>query len=75
MALLPAACNDSSTPSLRPPSSLPYVNFSQATTDKANGRKPLRRPIVSSTIVMNTMYWISNLVSTVWMVIIPIQIG
>lgn len=46
----------------------------QASTDKANGRRPLRRPIVSSTIVMNTMYWISNLVSTVWMILIPIRI-
>mmetsp|Transcript_3692 Transcript_3692/g.5713 ORF Transcript_3692/g.5713 Transcript_3692/m.5713 type:complete len:1372 (+) Transcript_3692:182-4297(+) len=47
----------------------------QASTDKANGRRPLRRPIVSSTIVMNTMYWISNLVSTVWMILIPIRIA
>lgn len=47
----------------------------QGQTDKANGHRPLRKPIVSSTIVMNTMYWISNLVSTVWMILIPIQIA
>ena len=47
----------------------------QASSDKANGRRPLRRPIVSTTIVMNTMYWISNLLSTIWMVLIPIRIA
>jgi len=47
----------------------------QASVDKANGRRPLRRLIVSSVIVMNTMYWISNLSSPVWMAIIPVRIG
>lgn len=47
----------------------------QASSDKSNGRRPLRRPIVSTTIVMNTMYWISNLLSTIWMVLIPIRIA
>lgn len=47
----------------------------QASRDKANGVKPLRNIVVSSIIVMNTMYWISNLFSVTWLVLMPIRIG
>ena len=43
--------------------------------EKSKNLRPLRTLIVSSTIVMNTMYWISNLSSPVWAVIVPIRIG
>ena len=43
--------------------------------DKSHGQRPLRRFVVSSIIVMNTTYYVSNLVSIVWMIVIPISIG
>jgi hypothetical protein len=43
--------------------------------EKSNNLRPLRSFIVSSTIVMNTMYWISNLSSPVWAVVVPVRIG
>jgi hypothetical protein len=43
--------------------------------EKATGQRPLRRLNVSATIVMNTMYWISNLSSLVWVVLVPVRIG
>jgi hypothetical protein len=42
--------------------------------EKSNGSRPLRRLNVSATIVMNTMYWISNLSSLVWIALVPIMI-
>lgn len=47
----------------------------QANRDKASGVKPLRKLVVSSIIVMNTMYWISNLCSIAWLIVMPIRIG
>jgi hypothetical protein len=43
--------------------------------EKSTGSRPLRTLNVSTTIVMNTMYWISNLSSLVWVVIVPVRIG
>ena len=43
--------------------------------DKSHGQRPLRRFVVSSIIVLNTTYYISNLVSVVWMIVIPVSIG
>ena len=43
--------------------------------EKATGDRPLRRLNVSATIVMNTMYWFSNLSSLVWVGLVPIRIG
>ena len=43
--------------------------------EKSNGLRPLRSLNVSATISMNTMYWISNLSSPVWGLIVPFRIG
>ena len=43
--------------------------------EKSNGLRPLRSLNVSATISMNTMYWISNLTSLVWCLIVPIRIS
>lgn len=46
-----------------------------AYVEKSNNSRPLRRLIVSTTIVMNTAYWFSNLFSLVWVVLVPLEIG
>jgi hypothetical protein len=43
--------------------------------DILNHRKPFRHLNVSFTIVTNTMYWLSNLMSPVWTLIVPGSIG
>ena len=43
--------------------------------EKAYGRRPLRLFVVSSVIVQNTTYFVSNLASIVWMIFIPISTG
>jgi len=42
--------------------------------EKSSGLRPLRSLNVSATISMNTMYWISNLTSLVWGLLVPIRI-
>lgn len=43
--------------------------------EKSTGLRPVRQLNVSTTIVMNTMYWISNLSSPVWVILVPVRIG
>lgn len=43
--------------------------------EKSNGYRPLRQLNVSATIVMNGLYWISNLSSIMWVAVVPIRIA
>mmetsp|Transcript_14970 Transcript_14970/g.22515 ORF Transcript_14970/g.22515 Transcript_14970/m.22515 type:complete len:1308 (-) Transcript_14970:8-3931(-) len=43
--------------------------------EKRVGKKPIRPLVVTSVIVLNTMYWISNLLSVVWTILMPLEIA
>jgi hypothetical protein len=43
--------------------------------EKRCRRRPFRFLNVSATIVMNTVYWISNWLSLVWLVVVPLNIS
>jgi len=43
-------------------------------SDVLSGSVPLRRLNVSTVLAMNSMYWISNLSSLVWIVLVPVVI-
>lgn len=51
------------------------VAMCKSNIDRNSGAKPLRNVVVSSVIVLNTMYWLSNLMSVVWMILMPICIA
>jgi hypothetical protein len=47
----------------------------QTFLEKYVGKKPIRPLVVTSIIVLNTTYWLSNVFSIVWTILLPFEIG
>ena len=43
--------------------------------EKSSGYRPFRALSVTSTIVLNSLYWISNLLSVIWVILVPMSVS